>query len=297
MTAHAPHQYYGDKPELSPEEEAGKLFNQEAPCSLRPLLHTLRNIVLVSVVLSWGAWIVPSRASAEQIAGVAAVIDGDTIDIHGRRIRLAGIDAPESGQLCEMAGQPYRCGQHAALALADHVMGQVVTCRQRGIDRYGRIVAVCQVADTDLSRWLVTAGWALAYRRYSLDYIDAEAAARAAGDGIWRGSFVAPWDWRQGQRLPAEVANDNAPGQCLIKGNISSAPDGHGGGLARRARSGAIQHLSRDRDGIPNGRPPSLPLCLRGGRRPRLTTVRKRFKARSLCRRRLIHAPLRADPA
>ncbi len=74
-------------------------------------------------------------------------------------------------------------------------------------------------------------GWALAYRQFSDDYVDQEGDARKAGLGMWRSKFVAPWDWRRGDRLvaaPANVeptkrpANDNAATQCLIKGNISS---------------------------------------------------------------------------
>lgn len=66
-------------------------------------------------------------------------------------------------------------------------------------------------------------GWALAYQEYSTDYVEQETAARVAGAGIWRGQFVPPWDWRRGERLLSESANDNAPGQCLIKGNISGS--------------------------------------------------------------------------
>ena len=48
---------------------------------------------------------------------------------------------------------------------------------------------------------MVANGWTLAYRRYSLDYVDDEAEARAARRGIWASEFVKPWEWRRGKRL------------------------------------------------------------------------------------------------
>ena len=63
-----------------------------------------------------------SETTGDDLQGVASVIDGDTIEIHGTRIRLNGIDAPESGQLCQDArGTARRCGQQAALALSDRI--------------------------------------------------------------------------------------------------------------------------------------------------------------------------------
>ena len=93
-----------------------------------------------------------------------------------------------------------------------------VACEDLGRDRYKRIIARCTVAGEDLEEWMVANGWALAYRRYSLDYVDQEAEAQAARRGIWAGEFVKPWEWRRGKRI---AANDNAVGQCRIKGNIS----------------------------------------------------------------------------
>ncbi len=51
------------------------------------------------------------------VTGIASVIDGDTLEIHGQRIRLHGIDAPESRQLCFIDGKPWQCGKDAANAL------------------------------------------------------------------------------------------------------------------------------------------------------------------------------------
>ena len=136
-------------------------------------------------------------AAAGETSGRASVIDGDTIEIHGERIRLHGIDAPEGRQLCLADSARYRCGQQAAFALADRVEGAVVSCRQTDTDRYGRIVAVCSIRGEDLGSWMVSEGWALAYRKYSMDYVDEETAAKEAGRGIWRGEFEAPWEWRR----------------------------------------------------------------------------------------------------
>jgi endonuclease YncB( thermonuclease family) len=117
----------------------------------------------------------PTWAAAGLIAGRAAVIDGDTLEIHGERIRLFGIDAPESGQTClDAKGQRYRCGQKAALVLDARIGEGVVTCERKDTDRYGRTVALCRVFGEDLGAWMVGLGWALASRAYSARYVPAE---------------------------------------------------------------------------------------------------------------------------
>lgn len=175
---------------------------------------------LFMYVLLWGPVAAIAAPPAVSIKGQASVIDGDTVEIHGVRIRLHGIDAPESGQSCRAEGKTWRCGQRAALALSEKIRSHVLTCDPRDRDRYGRIVAVCRAGGEDLNAWLVAEGWALAYRAYSQDYAPQEASAQSARRGVWAGEFVKPWEYRRGVRLKA-AANDNEPGQCLIKGNIS----------------------------------------------------------------------------
>src|SRR5262249_50788515 len=141
------------------------------------------------------------------VVGVASVIDGDTIEIHGQRVRLYGIDAPEAGQTCNLEGRPWGCGGAAANALAGRIGRRTVTCAPRDRDRYGRLVAGCSVAGASISAWMVREGWAVAYRRYSQDFVADEAVARSAKRGIWRSAFLLPWAGRAPRR-----ARGPAPG-------------------------------------------------------------------------------------
>ncbi|MEP9376228.1 thermonuclease family protein [Aquabacter sp. CN5-332] len=138
-------------------------------------------------------------ALAEHIVGRASVIDGDTIEIHGQRIRLEGIDAPESRQTCtdKKTGAAVRCGQRAAFFLADMIEARVVSCEPKGRDRYKRVLAQCKAAGRDIAAAMVDAGWALAYVAYSREYELCEAAARKARAGMWAYEFIPPWDWRR----------------------------------------------------------------------------------------------------
>jgi len=141
----------------------------------------------------------PAPASAE-IVGRATVIDGDTIEIAGTRIRLNGIDAPESRQTCKRPqGEAYRCGQQAAKALDELVSSrQPIRCAPTGKDRYGRTLADCRAGNIDLADWLVRNGHALDWPRYSGGrYGSAQEEASRARRGVWQGEFVEPWVWRR----------------------------------------------------------------------------------------------------
>lgn len=137
-----------------------------------------------------------SAFCGEAITGRASVVDGDTIDISSTRIRLNGIDAPESWQKCRREdGSEYRCGAAAAFALDEFLAASRPTrCEQVDVDRYRRIVANCFRADgQNVNAWLVRTGNAVDWVRYShRAFATEESAARSARVGIWRGSFKLP---------------------------------------------------------------------------------------------------------
>ena len=125
-----------------------------------------------------------------------SVIDGDTIELEGKRIRLFGIDAPEKSQPCQVQEAAVACGIVARNALIGFVAGATVRCDRKDVDRYGRDVSQCYAEGYDLSAGMVRAGHAVAYRKYSLSYVSEEENAKRLKYGMWKGSFVMPWDWR-----------------------------------------------------------------------------------------------------
>ncbi|WP_370050740.1 thermonuclease family protein [Sinorhizobium fredii] len=138
----------------------------------------------------------PAFAGADTLTGRASVIDGDTIEIKGERIRLHGVDAPESWQKCgDGDGGTYRCGKEAAFALDRFLAASRPTrCEVVERDRYKRVVSVCFRADgREVNRWLVESGNAVDWERYSKGaYADAQKAAQSQSIGIWQGRFELP---------------------------------------------------------------------------------------------------------
>ena len=135
------------------------------------------------------------------VVGRAWVIDGDTIDVSGTRVRLEAIDAPETEQTCADArGHLWPCGQTAAHELKAYVAGRELSCASTGIDRYRRVLAVCSLSGgSDVNAWMVRQGWALAYGHAGA-YQSEQDEARSGRRGIWAGTFVPPAEWRKRHR-------------------------------------------------------------------------------------------------
>jgi endonuclease YncB( thermonuclease family) len=125
------------------------------------------------------------------------VVDGDTLKLNGTTYRLWGIDAPESQQLC---ADGWPAGRASLSFLRDLARDQTVTCEAKTTDRYGRTVAICRAGGVDLGAAMVAAGMALAFVRYSSDYIGEEPVARSARLGVHAHDCAAAWDWRARQR-------------------------------------------------------------------------------------------------
>lgn len=178
--------------------------------------------------------------SAAEVVGIPRVVDGDTLVIGATKVRLQGVDAPETDQVCLNGnGGRWTCGIEARDRLAAHVAGREIVCASQGVDGYGRMLGVCSLRGEDLNAWVVREGWALAYVTYSSAYAPAEKDAHLHKRGLWQGAFIAPWDWRhrnaktailgavdvplnaQSLLLPVSGANGSPSSDCIIKGNIN----------------------------------------------------------------------------
>ncbi|MBK8161380.1 MAG: thermonuclease family protein [Rhodospirillaceae bacterium] len=151
---------------------------------------------LLAFCMSWSAHSVV--ADEPVLAGAASVIDGDTIEIAGQRIRIMDVDAPERGQHCTAADRSlWPCGDAAADALATVMHGKQVSCGTVGKPSRGLQLARCAAEGVDLANWLLAAGWAVPARNCKCEVArDLARLAEAGGHGIWGSAFQLPWDWR-----------------------------------------------------------------------------------------------------
>ena len=193
---------------------------QRSVASCQPVAVALVGVLILSSMAF--------SAHAEQLTGPVRVIDGDTIDIGNVRVRLEGIDAPETGQSCgRQWGGSFECGLAATQLLLQLTRDREVVCDGRGHDKYNRVLAVCFAGGQDLNAEMVRRGMAWAFVKYSRIYEQVEAEARALRIGIWEGNSEPAWVYRQRQWASAEQVSPRTG--CVIKGNVS--------------RNGHIYHL------------------------------------------------------
>jgi len=156
-------------------------------------------------------------ANALTLTGQASVTDGDTVVVAGKRIRIHGIDAPEIKQRCDVSGRNWACGAWAKQLLTELVGHGVLLCEVMDWDaKHKREVARCSVSGRDVGAEMVRAGAAMAYVKYSSDYISLEKKAKAEARGLWSGAVTAPGTYRQIAKRAPE------PQGCKIKGNVSA---------------------------------------------------------------------------
>ena len=193
---------------------------------------------MVSPPLAWAA----SDQARAVIQGQARVVDGDTLAIGDKKIRMWGIDAPEKKQSCRRGnGSEYMCGLASKQALEEKIRDQSISCQVKEQDQYGRFVAQCSLRGEDLNAWMVAQGDAVSYKQYSKQYVIVEERARAEGNGIWEGEFVTPSIWRKQQKVNGGkggfgdlvpeakmatkvatlVSNQCPDGSLTVKGNVN----------------------------------------------------------------------------
>ena len=141
-----------------------------------------------------------------KISGFAKVVDGDTIKINSKKIRLYGIDAPEKKQKCKKTyltisfmsfTKDYMCGEVSTEKLIKKINNQKLNCNILDVDRYKRLIGECFKKNINLNSWMVSNGFAVAYRKYSKKYVSDEINAKNNKLGIWQGKFEMPWDYRR----------------------------------------------------------------------------------------------------
>ena len=148
-------------------------------------------------------------SKAEEIYGIPKIIDGDTVHINSKKIRLEGIDAPEIKQQCHTEflhisvvigfnfKKNYSCGEISKIKLIDKIDQSQIKCISSLKDRYKRYLATCYKDKTNLNKWMVRKGFAVAYKKFSKDYERDEDYAKENKLGIWQGSFIRPEKWRK----------------------------------------------------------------------------------------------------
>ena len=163
----------------------------------------IRKKFLINIIFYF---LITIPAYSEIISGKAVSIDGDTIKINEKKIRLHGIDAPEMKQLCQRTflsififsfQENYKCGEISKKKLDSYIKNNIIKCKVEGTDRYKRILGTCYKNTININSRMVRNGYAVAYKKYSKKYIGLEREAKKEEIGMWKGNFEMPWDWRK----------------------------------------------------------------------------------------------------
>lgn len=158
----------------------------------------MKRIFFILLNVSILLFVIQVHANENFIFGKAKIIDGDTIIIKGEKIRLFGIDAPEMKQICyNELDKPYLCGHESKKYLEKRIKREIY-CYYSGRDRYKRIIGDCYTkSKISVNGFMVSMGYAVAYKKYSKKYIKHEKDAKINKRGIWRGKFTIPEQWRR----------------------------------------------------------------------------------------------------
>lgn len=146
-----------------------------------PIALSVLSVLSILLVLA-----VPSiQTAAAEIVGRARAVDGVTLEIAGRLIRLHGIAAPAAGSPCVTAHGPDHCNLQAGFALAEILELHWITCVEHGATAIGIVLAVCHAGHYDINASMVRSGWATADNRVAPHYLPYETQARAERRGMW----------------------------------------------------------------------------------------------------------------
>ena len=166
-------------------------------------------LIIISSIFFILTYIDVRSENINKISGFAKVVDGDTIKINSKKIRLYGIDAPEKKQKCKKTyltisfmsfTKDYMCGEVSTQKLIKKINKQKLNCNILDVDKYKRLIGECFKRNINLNSWMVSNGYAVAYRKYSKKYVSDEINAKNNKLGIWQGKFDYPWEFRALQR-------------------------------------------------------------------------------------------------
>ncbi|MEK9673996.1 MAG: thermonuclease family protein [Candidatus Pelagibacter ubique] len=173
------------------------------------MFYTKKKLIILIIISSIFFILTYNDVRSEninKISGFAKVVDGDTIKINSKKIRLYGIDAPEKKQKCKKTyltisfmsfTKDYMCGEVSTQKLIKKINKQKLNCNILDVDRYKRLIGECFKRNINLNSWMVSNGYAVAYRKYSKKYVSDEINAKNNKLGIWQGKFEMPWDYRR----------------------------------------------------------------------------------------------------